>query len=318
MTCPSPEARITLGCTGMYTEEHLRAWTRIVDFVHANTQAKFCLQLGHSGRKGSIKLPWEAGDDTPLDAGNWEVIGPSRAKHAEQMHLPREMSRADMDNVKAEFVRATELGAQAGFDMVELHCAHGYLLSSFITPLANQRTDEYGGSLENRLRFPIEVFHAMRAVWPQHKPMSVRISATDWVPEGIGGEESVAIAKAFHVAGADIIHVSTGQTSVKAKPQYGRMFQTPYSDRIRNEAGIPTIAVGAITEADQVNGIIAAGRADLCALARPHLSDPNWTLHAAAQLGYTGQHWPVQYLTGKQQLERLMQRAKQQSAGDVL
>jgi len=286
--------------------------------VHTNSEAKFCLQLGHSGRKGSIKLPWEADDDTPLDAGNWEVIGPSRTKHAEQMHLPREMSRSDMDKVKADFVHATQLGEQAGFDMVELHCAHGYLLSSFITPLANQRTDEYGGSLENRLRFPIEVFCAMRAVWPQEKPMSVRISATDWVPEGIGGEESVEIAKAFHAAGADIIHVSTGQTSVKAKPQYGRMFQAPYSDRIRNEAGIPTIAVGAITEADQVNGIIAAGRADLCALARPHLSDPNWTLHAAAQLGYAGQRWPVQYLTGKQQLERLMQRAKQQSAGDVL
>ena len=318
MTCPSPEARITLGCTGMYTEEHLRAWIRIVDFVHANSEAKLCLQLGHSGRKGSIKLPWEAEHDTPLDAGNWEVIGPSRAKHAEQMHLPREMSRADMDKVKADFVRATELGAKAGFDMVELHCAHGYLLSSFITPLANQRTDQYGGSLENRLRFPIEVFRAMRAVWPQDKPMSVRISATDWVPEGISGEESVEIAKAFHAAGADIIHVSTGQTSVKAKPQYGRMFQTPYSDRIRNEAGIPTIAVGAITDADQVNGIIAAGRADICALARPHLSDPNWTLHAAAQLGYTGQRWPMQYLTGKQQLERLMQRSKQQSAGEVL
>lgn len=318
MTCPSPEARITLGCTGMYTDEHLREWTRIVDFVHASSEAKFCLQLGHSGRKGSIKLPWEAEDDSPLDAGNWEVIGPSRMRHADQMHLPREMSRADMDKAKSEFVRATQLGAQAGFDMVELHCAHGYLLSSFITPLANQRTDEYGGSLENRLRFPIEVFRAMRETWPKERPMSVRISATDWVPEGISGQESVEIAKAFHTAGADIIHVSTGQTSVKAKPQYGRMFQTPYSDRIRNEARIPTIAVGAITEADQVNGIIAAGRADLCALARPHLSDPNWTLHAAAQLGYTGLRWPVQYLTGKQQLERLMQRAKQQSASEVL
>jgi anthraniloyl-CoA monooxygenase len=317
MTCPSPEARITLGCTGMYTDKHLHAWTRIVEFVHTSSEAKFCLQLGHSGRKGSIKLPWEAEDDTPLEAGNWEVVGPSRTKHAEQMHLPREMSRADMDKVKADFVRATELGAKAGFDMVELHCAHGYLLSSFITPLANQRTDEYGGSLENRLRFPLEVLRAMRSVWPKEKPMSVRISATDWVPEGISGAEAVEIAKAFHAAGADIIHVSTGQTSVKAKPQYGRMFQTPYSDRIRNEAAIPTIAVGAITEADQVNGIIAAGRADLCALARPHLSDPNWTLHAAAELGYTGQHWPLQYLTGKQQLERLMQRAKQQSAGEM-
>jgi anthraniloyl-CoA monooxygenase len=213
-----------------------------------------------------------------------------------------------MDNVCADFVRATEMGTRCGFDMLELHCAHGYLLSSFITSLSNLRTDEYGGCLQNRLRFPLEVFAAMRAVWPQEKPMSVRISATDWVEGGVAGPDSVEIARAFHAAGADIIHVSTGQTSIHAKPIYGRMYQTPFSDRIRNEAGIPTIAVGNITEPDQVNGIIAAGRADICALARPHLSDPHWTLHAAAQLGYTNQHWPIQYLTGKEQLERNLLR----------
>lgn len=313
MTCVSPEARITLGCTGMYKDEHLTAWKRIVDFVHANSHARIALQLGHSGRKGSTKLSWE-GIDEPLESGNWEVIAPSAIPHAGSMHVPREMTHADMKNVLDDFVRAARMGVSAGFDMLELHCAHGYLLSSFITPLANRRKDEYGGSLENRLRFPLEVLRAMRQVWPQEKPMSVRISATDWVPGGVDAPESVEIARAFHRAGADIIHVSTGQTSVDARPQYGRMYQTPYSDRIRNEAHIPTIAVGNITEADQVNAIIAAGRADLCSLARPHLSDPNWTLHAAAQLGYTEQSWPPQYMTGKQQLERMMQRAKDQKA----
>ena len=313
MTCVSPEARITLGCTGMYKPEHQSAWRRVVDFVHANSQAKIALQLGHSGRKGSTKLAWE-GMDEPLDEGNWEVFAPSTIRHSRSMHAPREMTRADMDKVIVDFVRASRMGIECGFDMVELHCAHGYLLSSFITPLANRRTDEYGGSLENRLRFPLEVFRSMRSVWPSSKPMSVRISATDWAAGGIEGADSVEIARAFHSAGADIIHVSTGQTSVDARPQYGRMYQTPYSDRIRNEAGIPTITVGNITEADQVNAIIAAGRADLCALARPHLIDPNWTLHAAAQLGYTEQHWPPQYRTGKEQLERMLQRAKDQKA----
>jgi len=222
--------------------------------------------------------------------------------------VPRPMTRADMDAVIAQFVPAVRLGEQAGFDMVELHAAHGYLLSSFITPLSNRRDDDYGGSLDNRLRFPLEVFRAVRAVWPAERPMSVRISATDWVEGGVDAEEAVRIAQAFHHAGADIIHVSAGQTSPQARPVYGRMFQTPLSDRIRNEAGIPTIAVGNITDADQVNGIIAAGRADLCALARPHLADPNWTLHAAAQLGYTAQRWPVQYLSGKEQLQRTLDR----------
>ena len=310
MTCVSPEARITLGCTGMYADEHIAAWRRIVDFVHGSSRAKICLQLGHSGRKGSTKLMWE-GMDEPLAAGNWEVMAPSAVAFGPANQVPRVMTRTDMDRVRDEFVHATKLGITAGFDMLELHCAHGYLLSSFLTPLSNRRDDEYGGSLENRLRWPLEVFTAMRAVWPADRPMSVRISATDWVEGGVGGEDSVRIARAFHTAGADIIHVSAGQTSSEAKPVYGRMFQTPFSDWIRNEAHVPTIAVGNITEADQVNSIIAAGRADLCALARPHLSDPQWTLRAAAELGYTAQHWPVQYLTGKRQLERAFERARE-------
>lgn len=314
MVCTSPEARITPGCTGMYTREHEEAWRRIVDFVHVATDAKICLQLGHSGRKGSVKVPWE-GNDVPLDANNWEVVAPSPVRHAPQMHLPREMTRRDMDAVRDEFVRATQMGLSAGFDMVELHCAHGYLLSSFITPLSNRRTDVYGGSLENRLRFPLEVFAATRAVLPDDMPMSVRISATDWVNGGITAEESVEIGRAFASVGADIIHVSTGQTSIDAKPVYGRMWQTPYSDRIRNECGLPTIAVGNITEADQVNAIIAAGRADLCALARPHLVDPHWTLHAAAALRVDSVSWPVQYFTGKQQLERQLARAAELQVG---
>jgi anthraniloyl-CoA monooxygenase len=311
MACVSPEGRITLGCTGMYTEEHVQGWTRIVEFVHERTPAKICLQLGHSGRKGSTKLGLE-GTDIPMDEGNWEVMGPSSLSHRPTMQVPRAMTRADMDVVRDQFARSTTLAIDCGFDMVELHCAHGYLLSSFITPLANQRTDDYGGSLDNRLRFPLEVFTAMRAAWPIERPMSVRISATDWVEGGVTGEDAVHIGRAFIAAGADIIHVSTGQTSPNAKPVYGRMWQTPFSDRIRNEARIPTIAVGNVTEPDQVNSIIAAGRADLVALARPHLSDPAWTLHAAAELGYADQWWPWQYRSGKQQLERLIERRKQQ------
>ena len=311
MACVSPEGRITLGCTGLYAPEHVAGWTRIVDFVHERSPAKICLQLGHSGRKGSTKLGLES-TDIPLDDGNWEVMGPSPLPHRPTMQKPRAMSRTDMDRVRDQFARSTELAISCGFDMVELHCAHGYLLSSFITPLANLRDDEYGGPLENRLRFPLEVFAAMRAVWPSERPMSVRISATDWVEGGVTGEESVDIARAFIGAGADIIHVSTGQTSPDARPVYGRMWQTPFSDRIRNEARIPTIAVGNVTEPDQVNSIIAAGRADLVALARPHLSDPAWTLHAAAELGYADQWWPWQYRSGKQQLERLVERRKQQ------
>jgi anthraniloyl-CoA monooxygenase len=308
MTCVSPNGRITPGCAGMYKDEHVAAWTRIVDFVHRHTEAKVCLQLGHSGPKGSTKLGWE-GMDEPLDEGNWEVIGPSAVPWSPINQVPRPVTRANMDDVLAAFVRATEMAETCGFDMVELHSAHGYLLSAFITPLMNRRTDEYGGSLENRLRFPLEVFAAIRAVWPQHKPMSVRISATDWVEGAITGEDAVEIAKAFAAAGADIIDVSAGQTSTRAKPIYGRMFQTPFSDRIRNEAGIATMAVGNIFEPDHVNSIIAAGRADLCCLARPHLADPYWALHAAARLGYDQIAWPVQYLSGRDQFVRNLKRA---------
>lgn len=313
MTCVSPEGRITPGCTGMWAAEHVDAWRRIVEFVHAWSPAKLCLQLGHSGRKGSVCVPWEGGD-VPLPDGNWEVYGPSPLPHGEGWRAPREMTRAEMDEVRGQFVRAAEMAAACGFDMLELHCAHGYLLSSFITPLANRRTDEYGGTLENRLRYPLEVFRAIRAVWPGERPTSVRISATDWVEGGIAGPESVEIARAFAEAGADAIHVSTGQTSPDAKPVYGRAYQTPFSDRIRNEVGVATIAVGNITEADQVNAIVAAGRADLCALARPHLADAAWTLHAAAEQGHAGQWWPPQYLTGKQQLERNLAKKAAQAA----
>jgi anthraniloyl-CoA monooxygenase len=310
MTCVSPEGRITYGCTGMYKPEHAEAWRRVTGFVHRWSRAKICLQLGHSGAKGSTRLMWE-GMDEPLAEGGWPVMACSAVPYKANLQVPREMDRADMDRVREQFVRAALLAADAELDMLELHCAHGYLLSGFITPLSNRRTDEYGGPLENRLRYPIEVFRAMREVWPRERPMSVRISATDWIEGGIDGADAVEIARAFHLAGADIIHVSAGQTSADARPVYGRMFQTPFSDRIRNETGIPTIAVGNITEPDQVNSIIAAGRADLCALARPHLADPHWTLHAAAQLGYAAQPWPVQYLSGKEQLERNLARQRQ-------
>ena len=303
MTCVSPEARITLGCTGMYEPEHLDYWRRVVSFVHQWSPSKICLQLGHSGRKGSTRLPWE-GTDVPIDEGGWKVIGPSAIPYTEQIGAPVEMSLADMQRVQDDFVRATQMGEDAGFDMIELHCAHGYLLSSFLTPVSNQRRDEYGGGLQNRLRLPLSVFRAMRDVWPQHKPMSVRISATDWTDDGLTDDDALGIARAFMDAGADIIHVSTGQTTTAAKPVYGRLWQTPYSDRLRNEGRVPTIAVGNVTDADQVNSIIAAGRADLVAIGRPHLSDPNWTLHAAAALGYRQQPWPKQYHMGRVQLER--------------
>jgi anthraniloyl-CoA monooxygenase len=247
--------------------------------------------------------------DEPLETGNWPLIGPSAVPWSPDHQVPRPMTRADMDEVLAAFVRATAMAERCGFDMIELHCAHGYLLSAFITPLCNQRNDAYGGTLANRLRFPLEVFSAMRAVWPEQKPMSVRISATDWVDDGISGEDSVAIARAFAATGADVIDVSAGQTSARAAPVYGRMFQTPFADRIRNEAGIATMAVGNIFEPDHVNGIIAAGRADICCLARPHLADPYWGLHAAAKLGYDQISWPPQYLAGRDQLVRNMKRA---------
>jgi anthraniloyl-CoA monooxygenase len=310
MTCVAPDARITPGCAGLWNDEQAIAWKRIVEFVHTRSTAKIGLQLGHAGPKGSTQLGWEDIDE-PLVEGNWPLIAPSAIAYGPQNQVPRAMTRADMDRVRDEFVAAAQRGAGCGFDILELHCAHGYLLSSFICPLTNRRTDEYGGTLEHRLRFPLEVFAAMRAVWPAGRPMSVRISAHDWAPGGNLLDDAVEIAQRFRAAGADMIDVSSGQTTRLAKPVYGRMYQTPFSDRIRNEVGIATIAVGNIFEADHVNSIIAAGRADLCALARPHLADPFWTLHAAAELDYTQMEWPEQYLTGKAQLERNLQRAAQ-------
>ena len=309
MTDVSADARITPGCAGMYAHEHVAAWKRIVDYVHVHSNAKFALQLAHAGRKGSTRVPWEEDfPDQPLPDGNWEIIGPSPIPWSGRNATPRAMTRADMERVKADFVRATLMGEEAGFDMLELHCGHGYLLSSFLTPISNRRTDEYGGGVENRLRYPLEVFEAMRAAWPKHKPMSVRISATDWHDDGLSADESIAIAQAFANAGADLIDVSAGQTTPLARPVYGRMFQTPFADRIRNEARVRTMAVGNIYEPDHVNSILAAGRADLCALARPHLMDPNWSLRAAAELGWSGLASPVQYRAGYQQMQRLAGR----------
>jgi len=309
MTCVSPDARITPACPGLWNDAQRDAWKRIVDFVHANSDAKIAMQLGHSGRKGSTQLGWEK-MDYPLADGNWPLVSASALPYMPGVsQTPREMTRADMERVRDDFVANARRAAEAGFDWLELHCAHGYLLSSFISPLTNVRTDEYGGSLANRLRFPVEVFAAVRAVWPQDKPMSVRISAHDWVDGGITADDAVEIARAFKAAGADMIDCSSGQVSPDQAPVYGRMYQTPFADRIRNEAGIPTIAVGAIFEADHVDSIVAAGRADLCAIARPHLADPAWTLHEAARLGYRDVTWPKQYVAGKRQLETNLARA---------
>jgi anthraniloyl-CoA monooxygenase len=314
MTCVSPEGRISPGCAGMWSDEHVAAWKRVVEFVHANSKAKFCLQLGHSGGKGSTRVGWE-GNDVPLDAGNWPVMAASAVPWSPLNQVPREMTRADMDMVRDQFVTAVSLGLNAGFDMVELHCAHGYLLSGFISPLSNRRTDEYGGSLENRLRYPLEVFAAMRAELPPHIPMSVRISANDWAGEdGITPAEAVEIGEAFAREGADLIDVSAGQTWSNAQPVYGRMFQTPFSDRIRNEGHLATMAVGNIYEPDHANSILAAGRADLVALARPHLVDPCWTLRAAAALDYRDVHIPPQYLSGVSQLARNLKREAEAAA----
>lgn len=309
MTAISETARITPGCAGIYNDEHTAAWKRVVDFVHGSTGAKFAIQLGHAGPKGSTKLLWD-GMDEPLEQGNWDLLAASPVPWADGNQVPRAMTRDDMDQVIADYVAAAKRADDAGFDMIEIHNAHGYLLSAFITPLTNKREDEYGGSLENRLRYPLEVFEAIRAVWPDHKPISVRISATDWVANGgVDGAEAIEIARAFKEAGVDIINVSAGQTSTEANPIYGRMFQTPYSDAIRNTVGIPTLAVGNIYEIDHVNSIIMSGRADLCCMARPHLADPYWTLHAAAQQDYDGARWPVQYESGKTQYVTNLKRA---------
>lgn len=315
MTDIAPEARITPGCTGLWNAEQAKAWRRITDFVHGHSRGKIGIQLAHAGRKGATCLPWAGGYDQPLPPDQaWPILSASAIPYLPDGPAPKAMTRADMDHVRDDFVQSTKLAIEAGFDLVELHMAHGYLLSNFISPLSNTRTDEYGGSLENRMRFPLEVFDAMRAVWPQDRPMSVRISAVDWVPErGLSVEDSVAIAKMLKAHGCDLVDVSAGQTSTEARPQYGRMFQTPFSDAIRQEAGIATIAVGAITSADQVNTIVASGRADLCALARPHLADPYFTLHAAADYDWRGTAWPVQYEAGRDQWYQLRSREREEA-----
>jgi len=310
MTCVARDARITPGCAGLWNDEQEAAWRRIVDFVHVNSATKICLQLGHAGRKGATKLMWD-GMDRPLEAGGWEIVSASPLPYFPDSQVPRELDRAAMDRIKAEFVQAVQRGERCGFDMLELHSAHGYLLASFISPLTNRRTDEYGGSLANRLRFPLEIFAAMRAVWPSHKPMSVRISATDWAEGGISGDDAVLIARAFAEAGVDLVDVSTGQTVRESRPVYGRMFQTPFSEQVRNEGHVATMCVGNITTADQVNTILAAGRADLVALARPHLVDPGFTMKAAAWYGAGDTYCLPQYLPGKEQIFRNSVRDRQ-------
>jgi anthraniloyl-CoA monooxygenase len=307
MTSPTPEGRITPGCPGLWNDAQQAAFARIVDFTHQQSSAKIGLQIGHSGPKGSTQLGWEAIDE-PLPAGNWPLLSASALPYGEQNQVPKAMTRADMDAMTAAFVESTQRAAAAGFDWLELHCAHGYLLSAFVCPLTNRRTDDYGGSLDNRCRYPLEVFAAMRAVWPSDLPMSVRISAHDWAPGGNTPDDAVAIARLFKAAGCDVIDVSSGQTTRAAKPVYGRMYQTPFADRVRNEAGILTMAVGAISEADHANSIIGAGRADLCAVARPHLADPAWTLHEAAKLQTRAVQWPQPYESGRDQLYREIAR----------
>ncbi len=308
MTCVSADGRITPGCPGLYAPEHEAAWARLNDFIHAETDAMTCCQIGHAGRKGSTRIGWE-GMDRPLKDGNWPLISASDIAWSDENAVPKAMDRTDMDRVTAAFVEAAQMADRAGFDMIELHAAHGYLISSFISPLSNRRRDDYGGTLENRLRYPLEVFRAMRAAWPDPKPMAVRISASDWAgDDGVTPQEAVLIARAFEAAGADIIDVSAGQTSTEAQPVYGRMFQTPFSDRIRNEAGIRTMAVGNIFEPDHVNSILMAGRADLVCLARPHLSDPYWTLHAGAAIGDRQEKWPQPYEAGRDQAWRIADR----------
>ena len=291
MIAPAAEGRITLGCAGLYTDEQGGAWKRIVDFVHETTTAKIGAQLGHSGRKGSTKLMWE-GIDEPLDQGGWPTVGPSALPYGPESVAPAEATRADLDRIRDEYVAATQRAAAAGFDLLEVHAAHGYLLSSFLSPISNHRTDEYGGSLKNRLRYPLEVFDAVHAAWPADRPLGVRLSAVDWLPDGNTEEDSVEIAAAFIAHGADAIDVSTGQIAKAEKPVFGRSYQTPFADRIRNrvgaQAGVTVIAVGAISSADDVNSILLAGRADLVALGRTHLWNPHWTLHAAADQGYRG------------------------------
>jgi anthraniloyl-CoA monooxygenase len=311
MTDVSAEGRISPGCAGLWNDEQEEAWRRIVDFVHRNSAAKFCLQIGHAGRKASTRRMWE-GDSRPLPDGNWPIVSASPIPYYPESQVPRELTRADMDRISNEFVATAERAERIGFDMIELHCAHGYLLASFLSPLTNRRDDGYGGPIGSRLRFPLEVFARMREAWPKAKPMSVRISATDWADGGITGDDAVVIAEAFAEAGVDLIDVSTGQTDPVSRPVFGRMFQTPFADQIRNEARVATMCVGNITTADQVNTILAAGRADLVALARPHLSDPNFTLRAAAWYGVKDTPWPPQYWMARDQLGRMAEKDREE------
>jgi anthraniloyl-CoA monooxygenase len=313
MTCPSADARITRGCAGLWNDAQRDAWQRIVHFVHERSGAKIGLQLGHAGRKAATCLPWAGGGDEPLPdlaEGEWPIVSASPLPYLPHSQVPRELDRAGMLAIIEQFVAAARRGAAAGFDALELHCAHGYLLSSFLSPLTNRRGDAWGGSIANRARFPLELFEALRAVWPDDRPISVRLSCHDWFPGGNTADDAVAIARLFKAAGADLIDCSSGQVVAGQQPVYGRMWQTPFADRIRNEVGIPTVAVGAIFEADHVNMVIAAGRADLCAVARPHLADPAWTLHEAAKIGHEAIAWPVQYDSGRRQYETNLRRAQ--------
>lgn len=304
MICTSPDGRITPGCTGLWNDAQRDAWRRITDFVHERSTARIGAQIGHSGRKGSTKLMWE-GIDEPLADGNWEVVGPSAIPYGDGCHLPRELGRSELDRIRDEFVAAAERAVDAGFDLVEVHAAHGYLLSSFLSPVSNQRTDELGGPLTARLRYPLEVFDAVRSAVPSDIPVTVRISATDWLPDGNTDEDAVEIAQAFIEHGAAAIDVSSGQIGKDEKPAFGRSYQTPFADKIRHRvasgADVKVIAVGAISSYDDVNSILLAGRADLCAMARPHLYDPQWTLHAAAEQEYAGPGapWPDQFAAGR-------------------
>jgi len=308
MTCVSADARITPGCAGLWNQEHADAWRRIVTFIHDNSASKFGMQLGHAGRKGATNVEWE-GIDEPLAKDAWPLMSASALPYLKHSQVPREMTRADMDRVLADFVRATKWSAEIGVDVLELHAAHGYLLSSFLSPLTNRRTDSYGGTHENRARFPLEVFRAMREAWPADRPISVRLSCHDWGEGGNTADDAAIFAQMFKAAGADMIDCSSGQIFKEEQPVYGRLYQTPFADRIRNEVGIPTVAVGAISEADHANSIIAAGRADLCAIARPHLADAAWTLHETARIGLRGGAWPVQYLRARRQYETNLERA---------
>jgi anthraniloyl-CoA monooxygenase len=308
MTCVSPDARITPGCLGLWNDAQAAQWRRLVDLVHSVGHAKVGIQLGHAGRKGATRVPWE-GIDQPLQSDDWPLMSASALPYLPHSQLPRAMDRSDMDRVRDDFVAAAHRAAAAGVEWLELHCAHGYLLSSFLSPLTNRRTDEDGGSHESRARFPLEVFKAMRAVWPSDRPMSVRLSCHDWTEGGNTPADAAMFAAMFKEAGADVIDCSSGQVWKEERPIYGRLFQTPFADLIRNEVGIETIAVGAISEADHANSILAAGRADLCAIARPHLADPAWTLHEAARIGIANIEWPKQYLSAKGQYEANLARA---------